>query len=118
MNLIALKDFRNVRTLKLSITGAKHPDHVHKGARFKLGPETSNNTIEELNAADDVIAQSAAKLIAAGVAAPADDKTIAAVEKEIEQDAKREEQAAKLNEKASLSHLGSAALEAMKSGKK
>jgi len=118
MNLIALKDFRNVRALKVSITGAKHAAHVHKGARFKIGPDTPNNTIEELNVADDVSAQSAAKLIASGVAGPADEKTVAAVEAEIAQDKRREEQAEAMNQKASLSHLGEAALEAMKSGKK
>ncbi len=109
MNLIALRDFRNVAHLKLkkagksTVTGAVHDDHIHRGATFAIGDEKD---LASLNKADPATAAVVAQLIVAKCVGDADDeKVVAAVKEQVELDKKREESHKRLNENANNSLL-------------
>ena len=40
MKLVATSDFRNQAPEKISVAGALHPLHIHKGARFSIGGDS------------------------------------------------------------------------------
>lgn len=124
MHLIALKDFRNVRLLRLQtkddsgkassdIKDAQHVDHIHRGARFEIG---SGKTLKDCEQEEkEIIAQ----LIVSGCAGDANDKDIVkGVEEQIALDRKREANASKLSRDAALSHLGAQAEALIKGGSK
>ena len=73
MKLIAKRDFRNPQR-KLEIKDAIHPDHVHMGARFTIGPKPES-TFKELRAEDQLLVS---QLSAADCISDATDEKIVA----------------------------------------
>lgn len=114
MELIALKDFRNVNNLRLkeedkegkrvsTVEGAPHDDHIHKGARINIG---SGKTLKDIQKSDPATAQVIASLVVSGCVGDASDKEVVkAVEEDLAIDKKRAANAAKLNEAAGDSAL-------------
>lgn len=49
MKLIATSDFRNPQPGKITVAGAIHPQHIHKGARFQIGGDAP---MDKLNPED------------------------------------------------------------------
>ena len=119
MKFIAKYDIRNVASMRLkdedgksTVAGAKHDDHIHKGAAFDIGPEAK--TLQELSKKDREAGVLAALLISTGAAVDASDaKAVQAVKDEIAVDEKRAEAAKKLDVQSQLAGLGSAALSAL-----
>ena len=91
MNLIAIRNFRNVDCLRLkengksTVAGAIHNDQVHKGALFSIG---KFKTVDEGCKTDLPNARLIFELIRSGAAAPADDaKLVQRIQTEIAADA-------------------------------
>lgn len=100
MNLIALKDFRNVQSINLTLEDALHENHVHKGATFEIGKGAKLKDCSKPE--QELIAQ----LILAGCVGDATDKAVVeAVNKEVKADKAREAAAAKTNAAANDSAL-------------
>lgn len=125
MDLIALKDFRNVQHLRLkeedkdgkvtsTVDGSIHDDHIHKGARFSIG---TGKTLKDVQKQDAALAQAIASLSVAGCVGDANDKELCRlVAEEIALDKNRAEHAKKLNAAASDSALVQQLVAALKGG--
>lgn len=118
MNLIALKNFRNVKSLRLrgknmesTVEGNIHDDHVHKGARFAIGDA---RTLPDLLDEDQSAAVQVASLIAAGVAGLADDEDVVAdVEADVRADELKEKRDSEKDAVANTGALGQKLLAAI-----
>ena len=72
MKLVATSDFRNPAPDKISVAGALHPLHVHKGARFSIGGDVpfeklvsdEKKLVVELNNAGRIVEPSQIELVA------------------------------------------------------
>ncbi len=72
MKLVATSDFRNQAPDKISVAGALHPQHIHKGARFSIGDEKplekltpeEKRLVVELNCAGRIVEPSQVELVA------------------------------------------------------
>ena len=118
MNLIALKAFRNVKSLRLrgkdqksTVEGSIHDDHVHKGARFAMGDQ---KTLADMHEADQATAVQVASLIAAGCVGEADNEdTVAAVAAEVKADYLRAKRDADKDAASNAGALGNQLLAAI-----
>jgi len=103
MKLIALRSIRNPQR-KIELAGASHPDHIHKGAIFDLGPANEGDFGKQLLAMRKTRAQEAelisALIISGSVGDATDEKVVQAVKDEIAVEERREKNCAAIDRQA------------------
>ena len=124
MDLIALRDFRNVPALRLkqadkdgvektTLKDAIHDDHIHKGAIFSIG---TAKTADRCTQEEKMLI---GELLYTGAAAPAsDEKIVKLVREDVEIEKKRLANAAKLDAATSNSALVKHLTDLIKGGAK
>jgi len=102
MKFIAKKDFARVAELVdvVDPQGLKHPGHVHKGTTFSIGKA---DALGDLSKRDQMLV--ATLILSGSVADATDAKAVKAVQDDIAQDKRREEEAARRNAAADGSAL-------------
>lgn len=72
MKLVSTSNFRNPQPGKITVAGALHPQHIHKGARFEIGGDAPFDKVEPddkrlvtlLNTAGRIVEASQVELVA------------------------------------------------------